>query len=121
MASLQLSRSPGSHFCGGTLTMGWGRLGTRAPTPRVLQELNVTVVTFLCREHNVCTLVPRRAAGICFVSAVLGRGGVACDGAGPVVVSVGRGPLCGGGASSGACGSVSGCGTQGLAESGSGG
>lgn len=50
------------------LAMGWGRLGTRAPTPRVLQELNVTVVTFLCREHNVCTLVPRRAAGICFVS-----------------------------------------------------
>ncbi|KAM7327813.1 hypothetical protein ACRRTK_014180 [Alexandromys fortis] len=48
------------------LAMGWGRLGTRAPTPRVLQELNVTVVTFLCREHNVCTLVPRRAAGICF-------------------------------------------------------
>nr|Q61096.2 RecName: Full=Myeloblastin; AltName: Full=Proteinase 3; Short=PR-3; Flags: Precursor [Mus musculus]AAC79701.1 proteinase-3 [Mus musculus] len=48
------------------LAMGWGRLGTQAPTPRVLQELNVTVVTFLCREHNVCTLVPRRAAGICF-------------------------------------------------------
>lgn len=55
------------------LAMGWGRLGTRAPTPRVLQELNVTVVTFLCREHNVCTLVPRRAAGICFVSFQLGR------------------------------------------------
>jgi hypothetical protein len=50
------------------LAMGWGRLGTRAPTPRVLQELNVTVVTFLCRPHNVCTLVPRRSAGICFVS-----------------------------------------------------
>lgn len=55
------------------LAMGWGRLGTRAPTPRVLQELNVTVVTFLCREHNVCTLVPRRAAGVCFVSFQLGR------------------------------------------------
>lgn len=55
------------------LAMGWGRLGTRAPTPRVLQELNVTVVTFLCREHNVCTLVPRRAAGICFVSSQLGH------------------------------------------------
>lgn len=55
------------------LAMGWGRLGTQAPTPRVLQELNVTVVTFLCREHNVCTLVPRRAAGICFVSTQLGR------------------------------------------------
>lgn len=53
------------------LAMGWGRLGTRAPTPRVLHELNVTVVTFLCREHNVCTLVPRRAAGICFVSTQL--------------------------------------------------
>ncbi|KAM6168036.1 myeloblastin-like, partial [Erethizon dorsatum] len=48
------------------LAMGWGRLGTHAPTPRVLQELNVTVVTFLCRPHNVCTLVPRRSAGICF-------------------------------------------------------
>lgn len=29
------------------LAMGWGRLGTSAPTPRVLQELNVTVVSFL--------------------------------------------------------------------------
>lgn len=48
------------------LAMGWGRLGTRKPLPKVLQELNVTVVTFLCREHNVCTFVPRRAAGICF-------------------------------------------------------
>lgn len=66
------------------LAMGWGRLGTRAPTPRVLQELNVTVVTFLCRDHNVCTLVPRRAAGICFVSAGLARGGGARGGEGPV-------------------------------------
>ncbi|XP_019571558.1 myeloblastin [Rhinolophus sinicus] len=48
------------------LAMGWGRLGTRAPLPHVLQELNVTVVTFLCRPHNVCTFVPRRKAGICF-------------------------------------------------------
>ncbi|XP_006898078.1 PREDICTED: myeloblastin [Elephantulus edwardii] len=48
------------------LAMGWGRLGTHMPIPRVLQELNVTVVTFLCRPQNVCTLVPRRAAGICF-------------------------------------------------------
>lgn len=49
------------------LAMGWGRLGTRAPLPHVLQELNVTVVTFLCRPHNVCTFVPRRKAGLCFV------------------------------------------------------
>lgn len=49
------------------LAMGWGRLGTREPLPRVLQELNVTVVTFLCRPHNLCTFVPRRRAGICFV------------------------------------------------------
>ncbi|KAM6219689.1 myeloblastin [Rhynchocyon petersi] len=48
------------------LAMGWGRLGTHMPLPRVLQELNVTVVTFLCRPENVCTFVPRRSAGICF-------------------------------------------------------
>uniref|UniRef100_A0A671FMM9 Elastase, neutrophil expressed n=1 Tax=Rhinolophus ferrumequinum TaxID=59479 RepID=A0A671FMM9_RHIFE len=50
------------------LAMGWGRLGTNRPPPRVLQELNVTVVTSLCRPTNVCTMVPRRRAGICFVS-----------------------------------------------------
>lgn len=49
------------------LAMGWGRLGTREPLAHTLQELNVTVVTFLCRPHNVCTFVPRRKAGICFV------------------------------------------------------
>lgn len=49
------------------LAMGWGRLGTRASLAHTLQELNVTVVTFLCRPHNVCTFVPRRKAGICFV------------------------------------------------------
>lgn len=49
------------------LAMGWGQLGTRKPTAHVLQELNVTVVTILCRAHNVCTFVPRRKAGICFV------------------------------------------------------
>lgn len=49
------------------LAMGWGRLGTSEPTAHVLQELNVTVVTILCRPHNVCTFVPRRKAGICFV------------------------------------------------------
>ncbi|XP_006904102.1 myeloblastin [Pteropus alecto] len=48
------------------LAMGWGRLGTSEPTAHVLQELNVTVVTILCRPHNVCTFVPRRKAGICF-------------------------------------------------------
>ncbi|ELV09319.1 myeloblastin [Tupaia chinensis] len=59
------------------LAMGWGRLGTSAPQPRVLQELNVTVVTFLCRPHNVCTLVPRRSAGICFGDS---GGPLVCDG-----------------------------------------
>ncbi|KAM5188506.1 LOW QUALITY PROTEIN: neutrophil elastase-like [Callospermophilus lateralis] len=49
------------------LAMGWGRLGTNRRAPSVLQELNVTVVTTLCRRRvNVCTLVPRRRAGICF-------------------------------------------------------
>lgn len=49
------------------LAMGWGRLGTNRPTPSVLQELNVTVVTNSCRRRlNICTLVPRRRAGICF-------------------------------------------------------
>ncbi|KAL1782929.1 transmembrane protease serine 9-like [Sigmodon hispidus] len=59
------------------LAMGWGRLGTHAPAPRVLQELNVTVVTFLCRAHNVCTLVPRRPAGICYGDS---GGPLICDG-----------------------------------------
>lgn len=48
------------------LAMGWGQLGTNRPIPRVLQQLNVTVVTAQCRRTNVCTLVPRRRAGICF-------------------------------------------------------
>ncbi|XP_032322080.1 neutrophil elastase isoform X2 [Camelus ferus] len=48
------------------LAMGWGQLGTDQPAARVLQQLNVTVVTALCRPANVCTLVPRRRAGICF-------------------------------------------------------
>ncbi|XP_047633755.1 neutrophil elastase isoform X1 [Phacochoerus africanus] len=48
------------------LAMGWGQLGTNRPPPRVLQQLNVTVVTALCRPTNVCTLVPGRQAGICF-------------------------------------------------------
>ncbi|XP_058393567.1 myeloblastin-like [Diceros bicornis minor] len=59
------------------LAMGWGRLGTQEPLPRVLQELNVTVVTFLCRPQNVCTFVPRRSAGICFGDS---GGPLICDG-----------------------------------------
>lgn len=62
------------------LAIGWGRLGTMEPLPHILQELNVTVVTFLCRPDNVCTFVPRRKAGICFVrtcpaTSALGRCG----------------------------------------------
>ena len=66
MAQLPQQAQPLPH---GTqcLAMGWGRLGTLEPLPQVLQELNVTVVTFLCRPQNVCTYVPRRSAGICFV------------------------------------------------------
>ncbi|XP_015982178.1 neutrophil elastase [Rousettus aegyptiacus] len=48
------------------LAMGWGQLGTNQPPPRVLQQLNVTVVTAQCRPTNVCTMVPGRRAGICF-------------------------------------------------------
>ncbi|XP_011928180.1 PREDICTED: myeloblastin isoform X1 [Cercocebus atys] len=59
------------------LAMGWGQVGTHDPPARVLQELNVTVVTFLCRPHNVCTFVPRRSAGICFGDS---GGPLICDG-----------------------------------------
>ncbi|XP_059863232.1 neutrophil elastase isoform X1 [Delphinus delphis] len=48
------------------VAMGWGQLDTNRPPPPVLQQLNVTVVTALCRPSNVCTLVPGRHAGICF-------------------------------------------------------
>ncbi|KAM5237889.1 neutrophil elastase-like [Ctenodactylus gundi] len=70
-ANVQVARLPrqGSGVGNGTqcLAMGWGRLGTNRPVPSVLQELNVTVVTSQCRRRvNVCTLVPRRQAGICF-------------------------------------------------------
>lgn len=49
--------------------MGWGHLGGNRGIASVLQELNVTVVTSLCRRGNVCTLVRRRRAGVCFVRA----------------------------------------------------
>ncbi|XP_068958045.1 myeloblastin-like [Petaurus breviceps papuanus] len=48
------------------LAMGWGQLGTELPISQILQELNVTVVNFHCRENNICTLAPRQRAGICF-------------------------------------------------------
>lgn len=72
-ANVQVARLPAQGQGVGDrtpcLAMGWGRLGTNRPSPSVLQELNVTVVTNLCRRRvNVCTLVPRRQAGICFVS-----------------------------------------------------
>ncbi|XP_012584830.1 PREDICTED: neutrophil elastase [Condylura cristata] len=69
-ANVQVAQLPaqGDRVAAGTqcLAMGWGRLGTNRPPPRVLQQLNVTVVTALCRRTNLCTLVPRRQAGICF-------------------------------------------------------
>ncbi|XP_037680026.1 neutrophil elastase [Choloepus didactylus] len=69
-ANVQVARLPaqGQSVGDGTrcLAMGWGRLGTNNPPPSVLQELNVTVVTSLCRRSNLCTLVRRRRAGICF-------------------------------------------------------
>ncbi|XP_016070316.1 PREDICTED: neutrophil elastase [Miniopterus natalensis] len=69
-ANVQVARLPEQDQGVGNgeqcLAMGWGRLGTNRPPPRVLQELNVTVVTSLCRRTNVCTLVRGRRAGICF-------------------------------------------------------
>ncbi|XP_021561222.1 LOW QUALITY PROTEIN: neutrophil elastase-like [Neomonachus schauinslandi] len=68
--NVQVARLPAQNQGVGSgvpcLAMGWGQLGTTRPPPRVLQELNVTVVTTFCRRANVCTLVPRRRAGICF-------------------------------------------------------
>uniref|UniRef100_A0A7N5P2N2 Elastase, neutrophil expressed n=1 Tax=Ailuropoda melanoleuca TaxID=9646 RepID=A0A7N5P2N2_AILME len=70
-SNVQVARLPAQNQGVGSgvrcLAMGWGQLGTTRPPPRILQELNVTVVTTLCRRANVCTLVPRRQAGICFV------------------------------------------------------
>ncbi|KAK2495985.1 hypothetical protein MC885_000467 [Smutsia gigantea] len=69
-ANVQVAQLPAQNQGVGSgvrcLAMGWGRLGDNQPPPRILQELNVTVVTVLCRQMNVCTLVPRRQAGICF-------------------------------------------------------
>ncbi|XP_008590370.1 PREDICTED: neutrophil elastase [Galeopterus variegatus] len=69
-ANVQVARLPAQDEGVGNgtrcLAMGWGRLGTNRPAPNVLQQLNVTVVTSLCRRTNVCTLVRRRQAGICF-------------------------------------------------------
>ncbi|KAL4663406.1 hypothetical protein H8957_013572 [Semnopithecus entellus] len=48
------------------LAMGWGHLGGNRGIASVLQELNVTVVRSLCRRGNVCTIVRRRRAGVCF-------------------------------------------------------
>uniref|UniRef100_G3QER9 Elastase, neutrophil expressed n=1 Tax=Gorilla gorilla gorilla TaxID=9595 RepID=G3QER9_GORGO len=48
------------------LAMGWGLLGRNRGIASILQELNVTVVTSLCRRSNVCTLVRGRRAGVCF-------------------------------------------------------
>nr|DBA28391.1 TPA: hypothetical protein GDO54_008768 [Pyxicephalus adspersus] len=49
------------------VTSGWGRLGTQARVPDLLQELNVTVTNRdLCRPNNICTGVFMRQAGICF-------------------------------------------------------
>ncbi|XP_018425980.1 PREDICTED: azurocidin [Nanorana parkeri] len=49
------------------VTSGWGRLGTQARIPELLQELNVTVTSGdLCRPNNICTGVFMRQAGICF-------------------------------------------------------
>ncbi|XP_036994943.2 neutrophil elastase [Artibeus jamaicensis] len=68
--NVQVARLPeqGQGVANGVqcVAMGWGRLGTNQATATVLQELNVTVVSFLCRPTNVCTLVRRQRAGICF-------------------------------------------------------
>ncbi|XP_058584604.1 neutrophil elastase-like isoform X1 [Neofelis nebulosa] len=69
-ANVRVARLPAQNEGVGSgvqcLAMGWGQLGTTQPPPNILQELNVTVVTTLCPRSNVCTLVPRRQAGICF-------------------------------------------------------
>ncbi|XP_044514526.1 neutrophil elastase-like [Gracilinanus agilis] len=69
-ANVQVARIPqsGQNVRPGTscLAMGWGRLGDNRGLPSQLQELNVTTVERLCRTSNLCTLVPRRRAGICF-------------------------------------------------------
>ncbi|XP_054529160.1 neutrophil elastase isoform X2 [Pan troglodytes] len=69
-ANVQVAQLPaqGRHLGNGVqcLAMGWGLLGRNRGIASVLQELNVTVVTSLCRRSNVCTLVRGRRAGVCF-------------------------------------------------------
>uniref|UniRef100_A0A8C9AI48 Elastase, neutrophil expressed n=1 Tax=Prolemur simus TaxID=1328070 RepID=A0A8C9AI48_PROSS len=70
-ANVQVARLPAQDRGVGNgtqcLAMGWGRVGTNGPLPSILQELNVTVVTALCNNRaNVCTLVRRQQAGICY-------------------------------------------------------
>ncbi|XP_045398494.1 neutrophil elastase [Lemur catta] len=70
-ANVQVARLPAQDRGVGSgtqcLAMGWGRVGTNGPLPSILQELNVTVVTALCNNRaNVCTLVRRQQAGICY-------------------------------------------------------
>ncbi|XP_054441309.1 neutrophil elastase [Pteronotus mesoamericanus] len=69
-ANVQVARLPKQNEGVGRgtqcMAIGWGRLGTNRPQPSILQQLRVTVVSFLCRPTNVCTLVQRRRAGICF-------------------------------------------------------
>ncbi|XP_043836096.1 neutrophil elastase [Dromiciops gliroides] len=69
-ANVQVVQLPqqGQNLEAGTqcLAMGWGQLGNNRNPPSKLQELNVTTVTSRCPSHNLCTLVPRRRAGICF-------------------------------------------------------
>ncbi|XP_001379966.2 neutrophil elastase [Monodelphis domestica] len=69
-ANVQVARIPqnGQNARSGTpcLAMGWGQLGNNRQLPSLLQELNVTTTERLCPTSNLCTLVPRRRAGICF-------------------------------------------------------
>ncbi|XP_074056294.1 neutrophil elastase-like [Macrotis lagotis] len=70
-ANVQVARLPGQgqNVVAGTqcLAMGWGQVSnSNRAIPTQLQELNVTIVTQNCRTGNLCTLVPRRRAGICF-------------------------------------------------------
>ncbi|XP_072457425.1 neutrophil elastase-like isoform X2 [Notamacropus eugenii] len=70
-ANVQVAQLPqqGQNVRIGTrcLAMGWGQVSNNNRSlPAQLQELNVTTVSALCPTTNLCTLVPRRRAGICF-------------------------------------------------------